>query len=219
MEETTPTWSEDPEVASRLWDLISAVRASPHNLLSPRGLEELPHRHIPECLSLARRLPADEQRRRLLDVGSGGGFPGLVIAIARPDLDVTLLEATTKKARFLETTAASLGLPVAVLNDRAEELTSTLAGGFDLVTARAVAPLPRLLGWTLPFLRRDGALYAVKGERWAEELEEARPALASFRAEVRSVPDHHRGAAGDDPWDPRIVIIGGPGSADRQGTG
>lgn len=199
------TWDEPADVAARLHRLIAAVRESPHNLLSPRGLEELPSRHVPECLALAHRLPAGPAT--LLDVGSGGGFPGLVIAVTRGDLRVTLLEATTKKARFLESTAAALGVDVEVLNGRAEDLAGPYAGRFDLVTARAVAPLERLLDWTVPFLRPGGALYAMKGERWARELEEARPALARWRAVVRAVPDPRRP---EDPRDPRVVIIGAP---------
>ena len=200
------TWGEDTATATVLHRFIDAVRASPHNLLSPRALDELVTRHVPECLALAHRLP--DGPAEVLDVGSGGGFPGLVIATVRPDLHVTLLEATTKKAQFLLETAESLGLDVEVLNDRAEDLAEPLRGHYDLVTARAVAPLPRLLAWTLPFLRPGGALYAVKGERWAAELEEARPELARLRGRVLAIPDEQGGA--DDPRDPRVVIIGAP---------
>lgn len=200
------TWDEPENRAERLWRYIELVRESPHNLLSPRGLEELPTRHVPECLALARRLPAGPAR--LLDVGSGGGLPGIVVAIARPDLRVALLEATTKKADFLRAAAVELGLDIEVLNARAEDLVGSLAGRYDLVTARAVAPLPRLLDWTMPFLRPGGRLYAVKGERWPAELEEATPRLAELGAEVVAVP---RDLAGeDDPWHPRVVIIAAP---------
>ena len=75
------------------------LRTSPHNLLSPRGLEELEARHFPESMAFAATLPDGP---RVLDIGSGGGIPGIVVAIARPDLVVHLLEATGKKGRFLE---------------------------------------------------------------------------------------------------------------------
>lgn len=200
------TWGEPEQRAQRLWRYIELLRESPHNLLSPRGLEELPTRHVPECLALARRLPGGPAT--LLDVGSGGGLPGIVIAIARPDLQVTLLEATGKKAEFLRLAAADLELDLPVLNDRAEALVESLAGRFDLVTARAVAPLPRLLDWTIPFLGPGGRLYAVKGERWLEELEEAAPRLAALGVEVVSVPED--GADEDDPHRPRVVILAAP---------
>lgn len=199
-------WGEPAAVADELGRLVALVRASPHNLLSPRGLDELETRHVPECLALAHRLP--EGPAHVLDVGSGGGFPGLVIAIARPDLEVSLIEATTKKAQFLSDTASELGLRVDVHNDRAEHLVGSLGARFDLVTARAVAPLERLLEWTVPFLRPGGALYAVKGERWAAELAQARPALQRLGCEVLSVPEEGRVASDDDPRDPRVVIIG-----------
>lgn len=201
-----PTWDEPEPRAELLRRYIERLRESPHNLLSPRGLEELPTRHVPECLALARRLP--EGPATLLDVGSGGGLPGMVIAIARPDLRVALLEATTKKADFLEATAADLGLDIEVVNGRAEDLVEPLGGRFDLVTARAVAPLPRLLDWTIPFLRPGGRLYAVKGERWPAELEQAAARLVELGAEVVAVP---RGdVEEDDPWHPRVVIIAAP---------
>lgn len=203
---TTETWGENAATATVLHGFIDAVRASPHNLLSPRALDELSTRHVPECLALAHRLP--DGPAEVLDVGSGGGFPGLVVAIVRPDLHVTLLEATSKKAQFLVETAEGLGLDVEVLNGRAEDLVAPLRGRYDLVTARAVAPLPRLLAWTLPFLRPGGTLYAVKGERWAEELEEAGPELERLGGRVLAVPEEHGGA--DDPRDPRVVIIGAP---------
>lgn len=173
------------------------VRRSPHNLVSRRAREELSTRHVPEAVALARRLPGG--RQRLLDVGSGGGFPGMVIAIVRPDLDVHLLEATRKKAVFLSETAAGLGLDVTVHHGRAEDLASgALANGFDLVTARAVAPLDELLPLTLPFLAPEGRLYAVKGQQWPEELAAASAQLARSGAVVLATPD---GPTPDRPAD------------------
>ena len=182
------------------------VRRSPHNLVSRRARDELETRHVPEAVELARLLPAGSHR--LLDVGSGGGFPGLVIAIVRPDLEVHLLDATRKKAGFLEETAALLGLEVTVHHGRAEELAAgPLAGTFDLVTARAVAPLRDLLDITLPFLAPDGVLYAVKGERWAEEIAAAEPRLARVGAAILATPDDQL-AADAAQTRPRVIVIG-----------
>lgn len=198
------SWEVPEPVEARLRTLVDAVRASPHNLMSPRGLAELETRHVPECLALARMLPGGSTD--LVDIGTGGGFPGLVIAAARPELSVVLVESTGKKAAFLREAAQAMGVPVEVHNARAETLTGILRARFDLVTARAVAPLDRLLGWTVPFLRPDGRLYAMKGERWAAELDAARPELHRLGARVVDLPDPAR-ERDDDPWHPRVVII------------
>jgi 16S rRNA (guanine527-N7)-methyltransferase len=180
------------------------LRSSPHNLLSPRGLDELEPRHVPESIAFARLLPDVGE---VLDVGSGGGLPGIVIAIVRPELTVHLLDATRKKADFLTDAVGRLGLRATVHHGRAEELaTGSLRGAFEVVTARAVAPLERLVPWCAPFLRPGGRLYAIKGERWAEELETARGALRRARMSVHSTPV--TGALGGAPaTDPRVVVL------------
>lgn len=190
------------DVDTRLERYATLVEGSPHNLMSRRGLEELRTRHIPESVAFAALLPSEAVD--LLDVGSGGGLPGLVVAAVRPDIHVTLLDATTKKTDFLREAALDLGLDVRVVNQRAEEARRSLAKSFDVVTARAVAPLDRLLGWTMPFLRPGGLLYAIKGERWAEELESAVPELAVWRAEVVATPQD---LTSEDPDQPMVVIL------------
>lgn len=156
------------------------------NLTAIRDRKEAWSRHIVESLRL---LPWVEHPNRLLDLGSGGGVPGMVLAIARPDIRVTLLEATAKKARFLETTAAVLGLSnVSVVWDRAEAAAAhgaPLRESFDLVTARAVAPLRVLIELSVPFLRLGGVILAVKGERATEELADAERALETLRVTLR----------------------------------
>lgn len=176
------------------------VRASPHNLLSKAGLSEIESRHIPESVRFATRLPAPSP---VLDIGSGGGLPGLVIAVVRPDLDVHLLEATTKKAEFLAAAATALELKVTVHNGRAEDLAAgPLRGRFPVVTARAVAALPRLVELCAPFLTVDGEIHAIKGERWAEEVTDSKSEMRRWRLRVVRRPS-------DDPeLDPRVVVIG-----------
>lgn len=177
---------DEPTMAGRLSLFARLLRESPHNLLSPRGLMELESRHFPEGLAFAETL---RPGRRLLDVGSGGGLPGIIIAIARADLSVQLLEATGKKVEFLRSVSDALGLGTIVHHGRAEDLARTdLAGEFDLVTARAVAPLARLVPWCGPFLAPGGSLHAIKGERWSVELAEAEPDIARMGLELVSTP-------------------------------
>lgn len=200
------------EQADRLERFIQAVETSPHNLVSRRARDELRDRHLPECAAFAAMLPAGPAT--LLDVGSGGGFPGLVVAILRPDLDVTLLDATAKKVEFLRQTAEELDVSLHAVHGRAEELQRTPLGSrFDLVTARAVAPLQRLLGWTVPFLRPGGLLYAIKGTRWLEEVHDASEALRAYGAEVVATPDELEPTPDDAA--PLVVIIR---RAPRSGT-
>lgn len=196
-------------ISERLARFAALVRASEHNLVSRRARDELESRHVPECVRLAEVLPQGSQR--VLDIGSGGGFPGMVIAIVRPELEVHLLDATAKKTDFLASAAAALGVEVGVHTGRAEDLARDdgLAGAFDVVTARAVAPLDRLVRWAVPFLRPGGLLYAVKGERWSEELEAARDAIAKQGASVVATPDDvHNPDDDSEGLLPRVVMLG-----------
>lgn len=205
MDDTTTSHATDAE---RMLDVFAtAVENSRHNLVSARAVDEIRTRHIPECVALAHMLPVGPTR--LLDVGSGGGFPGLVIAAVRPDLHVTLLDSTRKKTEFLAETAEEMGVAADVLNGRAEEVVKDLGGTFPLVTARAVAPLERLIGWTVPFLQSDGLLYAVKGDRWPEELDAAAGELRRYDAHVVATPaDIHQTDADATAERPKVVIIG-----------
>jgi 16S rRNA (guanine527-N7)-methyltransferase len=192
-------------VADQLERFAQVVEASPHNLVSRRARDELRSRHVPECVALANLLPVGSQR--VLDVGSGGGFPGIVLAIVRPELEVHLLDSTEKKTAFLQDVARELRIAVEVHRGRAESLAiPPLAGSFDVVTARAVAPLDRLIRWTVPFLRVGGLLYAVKGERWKEELEGAQDQLRRSGGRLVATPDDI-GAADPEKVAPRIVMI------------
>ncbi|HWA76397.1 MAG TPA: 16S rRNA (guanine(527)-N(7))-methyltransferase RsmG [Polyangiaceae bacterium] len=148
------------------------------NLTAIRDRDEAWARHVVESVRL---VPLLGGGKRLIDVGSGGGVPGLVLAIACPDIAVTLLEATAKKARFLEQTGKALGLEnLTVVCDRAESagsVGSPQRERFDVVTARAVAPLRVLLELTSPLAKVGGLIVAVKGEKASEELGAAATAL------------------------------------------
>lgn len=160
------------------------------NLTALRDRKDAWQRHIVESLRL---VPLLGEPRSLIDVGSGGGLPGVVLAIARPDVAVTLLEATGKKARFLEETAALLQIQnISVVCKRAEEAAapgSQLRESFDRVSARAVAPLRTLLELTIPFLKPQGRLLAVKGERADEEVKDARRSMEQLHC---TLEESHR---------------------------
>ncbi|MBG6092274.1 16S rRNA (guanine(527)-N(7))-methyltransferase RsmG [Actinomadura viridis] len=145
-------------------------------LIGPREVDRLWERHLINCAVVAEVIP---ERARVVDIGSGAGLPGIVLAIVRPDLSITLLEPLLRRTTFLNECVEMLGLTnVVVRRARAEEVASEFS--MDVATARAVAPLERLARWALPLLRPGGELLALKGERAAVELEEAQPVLKRF---------------------------------------
>ena len=163
-----------------------APRAS---LTATRDPAELQRRHLGEGLALLAALRAQgtladrDAAVTVVDIGAGAGFPGLPMLIAQPALRLTLIEAHARRCRFLETVADALSLEgVAVVQARAEEAgrDPALRALFDLAVARAVAPLPVLLEYALPLLRRGGLLAAPKGSRAATELAAAGAALAAL---------------------------------------
>ncbi|MGA0368916.1 MAG: 16S rRNA (guanine(527)-N(7))-methyltransferase RsmG [Kiritimatiellia bacterium] len=149
------------------------------NLTAVREPEGIWMRHIFDSLLLLPELKADPGQRAL-DLGSGGGFPGIPLAIARPDMQWTLVDSVQKKVRFLQEVAAELNLQnVQAHSERAEVLAHLPAHReqYHLVTARAVARLPVLLEYTIPFLRVNGYFAAMKGAQAAKELKESRRAI------------------------------------------
>jgi 16S rRNA (guanine527-N7)-methyltransferase len=144
------------------------------------------------------------------DIGSGAGLPGLVWAIARPDLRIVLVEPLLRRSTFLEEAVQSLGLSdrVLVWRGRAEDAPSTLPP-MDVVTARAVAPLSRLLGWTIPLLRPGGHLVALKGGSAETEVTEAATEIRDW--DLHDVQVRHVGEGQVDP--PTTVIVGRRGTA------
>jgi 16S rRNA (guanine527-N7)-methyltransferase len=146
-------------------------------------------RHILDSLSLIPCL-SKEGVMHVVDVGSGGGLPGIPLAITMPETTFTLVESTKKKALFLSDVVEQLGLDnVTVVAERAETI-ATPDGGFrdiaDAVIARAVGPLNVLLELTIPFAKVGGVVVAIKGERATEEIEFARKALHLLHAKVES---------------------------------
>lgn len=152
-------------------------------LIGPREVPRLWERHLVNCAVLGEVLPHGAS---VVDIGSGAGLPGVVLAIARPDLDVTLVEPLLRRTSFLDEVVADLGLPrCEVRRARAEELHGSET--FDVVTSRAVAPLTRLLGWSMPLVAPGGALVAMKGSRADEEISQASAQLRRFGCDVPEV--------------------------------
>jgi 16S rRNA (guanine527-N7)-methyltransferase len=142
-------------------------------LIGPREAPRLWERHLLNCAVVAEII---DKESSVVDVGSGAGLPGIVLAIARPDLTVTLIEPMARRIAFLTEAVASLGLAgaVRVVRARAEEYSGPLA---DVVTARAVAPLDRLAAWCLPLAAPGGRVLALKGASAAEEVAAHRAAV------------------------------------------
>ena len=139
-----------------------------HNLVARSTLPDLWHRHLLDSAQLAPLIPPEA--RTLADLGSGAGFPGLVLAALRPGLSVSLHEATTKKCAFLRAAADRMGLAVTIENARMEDMPHR---PFDVVTARACAPLPQLLGYAQGFIGPNTVCLFLKGQNVGAELTEA----------------------------------------------
>lgn len=175
----------EPAVAAQLFgsriDLARAfydrlvAEGETRGLIGPRELPQLWSRHILNSVLLAPLMPP-----RVGDVGSGGGFPGLVLAIACPDSEFTLIEPMERRTLWLQECVDELGLDnVSVLRGRAEEV--EIGFPFDAVTARAVSALSKLIPITAPLVRSAGQLLLLKGARVQDELEKARKVVRKHR--------------------------------------
>lgn len=176
-------FAERLPVAERYVDLLTSAGVE-RGLIGPGEVPRIWERHILNCAVVVPRVPVGAT---VADVGSGAGLPGLVWAIARPDLHVTLIEPLLRRTTFLEEAVDALGLDqVTVLRSRAEDVRET----FDVVTARAVAPLEKLAGWCLPLVRPGGVLLALKGRTAEEEVASSRVSLHKMGATDIVVSSH-----------------------------
>ncbi|MEJ6574350.1 MAG: 16S rRNA (guanine(527)-N(7))-methyltransferase RsmG [Actinomycetes bacterium] len=162
---------------------ILATLGIERGLIGPKEGDRIWDRHIANCIPIATLL---SKGASLLDIGSGAGLPGIVIALARPDLKVTLLEPLQRRIDFLEEVVADLGIEIMVKRGRAE----SFKGSFNYVTARAVAPLPKLATLSWHLVVGGGSLLAIKGEAAATELKAARALAPKIFKKVASAELH-----------------------------
>jgi 16S rRNA (guanine527-N7)-methyltransferase len=167
---------------------LLATEGTVRGLIGPREVPRLWDRHLLNSAAIAPLVPSGA---RVVDVGSGAGLPGIPLALARPDLTVTLLEPLARRVAFLTECVDRLRLErVTVVRGRAEEgPVRRELGGADVATARAVAPLDKLAGWCLPLLRPGGLLLAMKGSTTAHELAAAGPLPGAADAVVTQAGD------------------------------
>jgi 16S rRNA (guanine527-N7)-methyltransferase len=182
-DEVEVVFPEAADLAVRYVELLATTGVE-WGLIGPRETERLWERHVFNSAAVADLVP---EGVHVVDVGSGAGLPGIPLALRRPDLRVTLLEPLLRRATFLTQAVETLELTdrVRVVRARAEDH----AEAYDAVVSRALAPLPRLLGWCLPLLARGGSVLALKGRTAQEELSGNAAELSRQRldAEVVSV--------------------------------
>ena len=161
------------------------------NLTAITDDEGIAIKHFLDCL-LVSKVADFKDGARIIDVGTGAGFPGLVIAAAYPDVNVTLLDSTGKKLKAVESIAEQMGVKnVRIVHARAEEAGKNpeFREKFDFATARAVAELRVLLEYTLPFVRKDGFFLSLKGSSAKEESDCAGGSLRTLGGKIHSVND------------------------------
>ncbi|MGE2835481.1 16S rRNA (guanine(527)-N(7))-methyltransferase RsmG [Mycobacterium sp. SMC-4] len=169
-------------------------------LLGPREVDRLWVRHILNSAVLGELFTASE---RIADIGSGAGLPGIPLALARPDIEVTLIEPLLRRSEFLRETIELLGISCTVVRGRAEDrAVRDNVGELDAVVSRAVASLDKIAAWSAPLLRVGGRMVAMKGERAAEEMAAHRRALTKAR-----FGDVHVVECGVDYVDPPATVV------------
>ena len=199
-----PAWLEpQADLLQRYADILASDGVD-HGVIGPREVPRLWSRHL-----LNSAVVVDPEaglvglHATVADVGSGAGLPGLVWALARPDLQVTLIEPLLRRANFLTQAVENLGIAdrVIVLRGRGEEV-KAVWGTFDVVTARAVAPLGKLLGWTIPLLHEGGRLVTLKGQSAQDEIQSAAAEIKQFH--LRDVRVVQLGS----PWvEPATTVV------------
>jgi 16S rRNA (guanine527-N7)-methyltransferase len=198
---------------ARLFAELLATDGVTRGLIGPRETSRLWERHLLNCALVADLLP---DQGELVDIGSGAGLPGVVLAMLRPRFRVILLEPMLRRSVFLDECVERLGLSNAVVvRGRAQELAGSIQA--DIATARAVAPLGRLVGWAAGLLEPGGEILAIKGESAAEELAAAGPVLSRLGARSAEVLRVGHGRVVSATTVVRVVM-GGRGREEQGGA-
>ena len=201
-----PPWLKPAKAALERYQEILAGPGLERGLMGPREMPRLWDRHILNCAVVANpQLGLVPQGALVADVGSGAGLPGIVWAICRPDIEMILIEPLLRRATFLTEAVIDLGVSerVTVLRARAEKVITTPNWtGVDIVTARALAPMERLLGWTMPLLKPVGDLVALKGSSAFSEIEGAAEAISNYQITEISVL-----TCGEGVVDPATTVV------------
>jgi len=193
-----------PEIVERMYNMVQnmlTVNAS-MNLTAITDWDDIIVKHLADCCTVLPYLP---QNARVCDVGCGGGFPSLPMAIARPDLKVTGLDSTGKKVDYINAAAELLKLPnLSAICGRAEDFgAGDLRESFDAVTARAVAPLNILCELCLPLVKLGGVFCAMKGRQGDDELSRARNAFQKLGAPIEADAIRRFDLCGDS----RMIVV------------
>ena len=159
------------------------------NLTAVRDRDEAMQKHLADSLSAA-VLPEFRKAEKIIDVGTGAGFPGALLAIAYPEKRFTLLDSTQKRLRVIDEFAETLGIRnITTVHARAEEIHKKpeFSCAYDMCVSRAVASLDKLSGWCLPFVRKGGTFVAYKGSNYREELIQADKSLKKYKGRLDRV--------------------------------
>ena len=160
------------------------------NITALTTIEKIIPLHYADCVKIADRIP---EGATVIDVGCGGGFPILPLAIVRPDLKITGLDSTDKKVRYVQSTADKLGLKISTISARAEDAAKTpqYRDSFDVAISRAVARMNLLDELCMPFVKIDGVFIAMKGAAGQEELEEAKNGIQRLGGQITDAEEYN----------------------------
>lgn len=151
-------------------------------IVDPEGIAV---KHFLDCLMIFKYIDIPKGAS-VIDIGTGAGFPGVVIKIARPDIKLTLMDSLQKRINFLDTLCSELGLEVTTVHSRAEDITPKQREGYDFAVARAVANMRVLTEYCLPYVKVGGSFVAMKGSTAAEEVKEANKAIATLGGKLEA---------------------------------
>ena len=168
------------------------------NLTAITDPEGVASRHFADSLLALKLIP---QGARLIDIGTGAGFPGIPLKIMRPDIELTLLDSLNKRIIFLNEVLKDLDIDARTLHLRAEDGAKDpeLRGRFDIATSRAVAAVSKIAGWTLPFVKNGGASLMYKGPSVQDEITDAQSVLKKLNADINII-------SYERPWGERYIL-------------